>query len=163
MQLRQNGTESVSYERWAKVDKITKVIVCTDDIQDFAHYLVKELQALKTHAYLTKKQETYFHESVKTLPLNHYVLILDFAENFMFREQNAVSNAFYNYEQATLLPILLYFNEDGNVRSQSYCVVSPSMDHCPATVHLFLSLILNQLKSENRKIEFLKIFSDGAP
>ena len=66
-----------------------------------------------------------------------------------------------NYEQATLLPILLHFNEDGTVKSQPYCIVSPSMDYCPATVNLFLSLILNQLKTENRNIEFLKIFSDS--
>ena len=91
-----NEIEEVTYESWCKVGKVTQIEVKTEDVELFVKELCKQLNELRTHDFIYKQQEKFFSQTRDNLRVGESLLVTDFAENYVFVEQNAVASAYYH-------------------------------------------------------------------
>ena len=91
-----NKIEEVTYESWCKVGKVTQIEVKTEDVELFVKELCKQLNELRTHDFIYKQQEKFFSQTRDNLRVGESLLVTDFAENYVFVEQNAVASAYYH-------------------------------------------------------------------
>jgi len=50
---------------------------------DYLEMLVQKTDALTTHHYIAKNQSTYLKHLKDNLPEDEYIILLDFADNFL--------------------------------------------------------------------------------
>ena len=91
-----NEIEEVTFESWCKVGKVTQIHMKTEDVELFVRELCKQLNELRTHDFIYKQQEKYFSKTKDNLKVGESLLVTDFAENYVFVEQNAVASAYYH-------------------------------------------------------------------
>ena len=97
-----------------------------------------------------------------TLPSNHILILLDFAENYSFLIQDAVQGFHWNNSQATLHPFVIYFMEENKIKCKSICIISDNLQHNTNSVHCFIYEVLKHLKNLIPYFNHCIYFSDGA-
>ena len=60
----------------------------------------------------------------------------DFAENFKFVVQDEVQGFHWNTQQITLHPVVIYYKENGELRSRSFCFLSDDMEHVSMVLYI---------------------------
>ena len=174
--------EEVTYESWCKVGKVTQIEVKTEDVELFAKELCKQLNELRTHDFIYKQQEKFFSQTKDNLKVGESLLVTDFAENYVFVEQNAVASAYYHQvfythqfitishlktlhfqHQCTLFPAVLYYNRGNGTEKLTMCVISDSLEHSPVVVSSFLDKVEEHIRDIFPQRVFQFNFSDGAP
>ena len=75
------------------------------------------------------------------------LVTLDFAENYTFESQDEVQGAHWTNNQATVHPIVIYYKENEELISKSFCIISDSLKHDAVAVHSFIRGILPKIKT----------------
>ena len=93
------------------------------------------------------------------------LILMDFSENYSFIIQNSVQAFYYNNQQATIHPFVVYYKTEHseNLQQMSYCIISDTKDHMAYTVHAFQEELMKVLLGEFSWIKGIIYFSDGAP
>ena len=115
---------------------------------------------VKNH-FTSKAQSNFLQYKKETVSQNKAIILLDFAKNYLFINQDAVQGFHWENSQATLHPFVVYYRNTNESReSQSLCVVWDHQKHNQSAVHSFLVVALSFVKSQLP----LKViyFSDGA-
>ena len=88
--------------------------------------------------------------------------LLDLAENYSFLVQDAIQGFQLKNSQATTHPFVVYKMKDNKITTQSFCIISDSLQYDTNTVHYFLHIILEDLKTNMRQLTGCTYFSHGA-
>ena len=99
----------------------------------------------------------------ENLPANNAIILLDFAENYIYIAQYAVQGYHWNNSQATLHPFVVYYRDEEDQNEGNYCVLSDCLKHNASTVHSFQYVVLQNLKGCLPNLKCCIYFSDGAP
>ena len=99
----------------------------------------------------------------KNLQNDQCLVICDFAENYAFIIQNAITGYHWNNDQATLFPMVFYYNENGEIRHKTIVFISDCKKHDSTAVYVFLKGFNDFLSGFNDNIGECIYFSDGAP
>ena len=109
---------------------------------DLLEEIVLQINALTSHSFITKAQTAYLSQQKESLTGGTAVVLLDFAENYSFVVQDAVQGYYWDNSQATLHPLVAYYQkEDGNLGMINFCVVSDCLKHEATAVYAFISVI----------------------
>ena len=92
----------------------------------------------------------------------HALILLDFAENYSFLVQDAIQRLHWNNSQAMLHPFVIYQMKDDKIATQSFCVISNSLQHNTNIVQYFLHIILEDLTTNIHQLKRCIYFSNGA-
>ena len=151
----------VKYKQWVQTDRAT-LIDTSATVEDYISLTCGVFDKLRDHHFIAKGQSSYLTRLKESLSANQVIILLDFAENYSFVVQDAVQAYHYNNSQATLHPAVIYYKQDGIIKSYSMCVVSDNLNHETRTVHAFQKEIINVIKEKFSDITEIIYFSDGS-
>lgn len=158
-----NDIDEVEYKTWIATDRCT-ILNAISSADEFIDSLIVQLENLLKHDYIAKTQSRYFANLKKELKNDEVIVTLDFAENFAFVVQDAVQAFHYNNDQATLVPMVIYYSENEETKHCSFVGVTDCLKHDFALVHLFQEKLIDFLKEKFAgRVTKIHYFSDGAP
>lgn len=156
----------IRYKLWdTKQDTRASLITMYEGTETFKENLIKGIWNLTSHHFIAQTQKNYLHASKDELESDTCIVLMDFSENYSFVIQNSIQAFFYNNNQATIHPFVMYFKNpgDNNLQEKSFCIISNTKDHWAYAVHAFQDELLKIIKVEYPWIEKIRYFSDGAP
>lgn len=154
--------EQVIFKKWVSTDRCTMITVISE-IDEFIDNLIHQLKSLLIHDYTAKAQSTYYANLKQNLKKGEYIVTLDFAENYAFIVQESVQAFHYNNDQATLLPMVIYYCENGKSKHCSFVGVSDCLKHDYVSVYMFQEQLIFFMKQKFGQVQKIYYFSDGAP
>ena len=92
-----------------------------------------------------------------------FEVIVDFAENYAFAVQNAISGFHWNNDQATVYNIFIYYNIKGTQKHKGLVIISDVLSHDTVAVYGLHKILMNYLKTNFPIVNKILYFSDGAP
>lgn len=154
--------EYIEYKKWVSVEKSSLVTVRADT-SDFLNELIDLIEDLTKHHFTAHAQSQYLKDLKASLQPGKIIVLMDFAENYSFVVQDAAQAFHWDNRQATLHPMVVYYkrNESASLECLSFCVISDYMQHSTSAVHLFITMLLEELVKE-MAIEHVHYYSDGA-
>lgn len=154
--------EEIEYQQWINTDR-SNLIVIKEGKDEFAKKFVSSIEALTGHHFVAKAQNQYLKQLKEHMGTDECIVLGDFAENYAFIIQDAVSGFHWNNDQATIHPFVVYYrNNDGQLTNKNFCVISDHLGHSTSSFYAFQEKILAIIKSENN-IRTVHYFTDGAP
>lgn len=138
---------------WANIEKIIP----------YRYYIDTELKLFMKHVFNIRHQFHNFHQSLKNLRENEFVVVVDFSENYnckYFEEIQA--HHFNSRNQISLHTVMVYTHEAENkYKAHSFCTISSSNCHQPAAIWAHLEPILEWIKLNYGSVNTVHFFSDG--
>ena len=153
----------ITFKQWEQSDQGVSIVTRSESLTTFVDELSKQLENLTVHHYIAKSQAAFLSSSKLGLTKDTAIVLLDFAENYSFIVQDAIQGHHWNNSQATLHPFAVYHRTATDLlECLSICVVSDCMQHDSITVHAFITVVLNHLKTILPYLKQVNYFSDGA-
>ena len=154
--------DELTFKQWTNTDG-TRLITRQELAYDVLEEIVSQISGLTNHSFIAKAQASYLSKQKEFVNKGTAIILLDFSENYSFLVQDAAQGFYWDNSQATLHPVVAYYREeDGSLGTISFCVVSDYMKHDATTVHVFISVIIAQLRKLIPDLSLVKYFSDGA-
>lgn len=158
-------SKDTSWQRWERVEKGNNkfrldLVKKQGSVSDLVAELKGELQKLPMHDFVHHWQSQQFSTIIKDIPDGWAVLVLDFAENYLCRQQDQPQSAYFSYSQVTVHPCVLYYGcACGQRVTDNWVFLSDVLSHSADMVKTIITRILHHLTSMNMKK--VVIFSDG--
>lgn len=114
------------------------------------------------HAYIAKKQADFLNDTKKDLKEGEFVVLGDFAENYTFVTQNEIQSAYFNRQQCTLHPFVIYYRERTEIKHKSLLIISESLDHDVIAVYQYQQKLIEFMRQEFATVRKISFFTDGA-
>ncbi|XP_065679132.1 uncharacterized protein LOC136093883 [Hydra vulgaris] len=152
----------ITYKQWVSTDR-TSLITVQTSISEFIETLSETLYDLCHHHFIKEAQSSYLSEAKQTLDQYTCIILMDFAENYSFLVQDAIQGFYWQADQATLHPFVIYYkDEKDHLKCECYCLISDHLCHDQSAVHCFLKKLLPMVKIKLHTVNKVKHFSDGA-
>jgi len=108
--------------------------------------LCDQLNTLTTHHFTAVEQAAYLSYCKENMDTNTVLILLDFAQNYSFLEQDAVQGYHCDNSQATLHPFVIYYRNscaEKEINIINVCVISNCLTHDSVAVHCFQHIVVN--------------------
>ncbi|XP_044585216.1 uncharacterized protein LOC123265492 [Cotesia glomerata] len=122
----ESDVNEIQYKMWTSTDRCTIVNV-TSDSEDFIDTLVTQLDKLLKHDFIAKTQSRFFSDTKLNLKSGEFTVVFDFAENYAFVVQEAAQGFHWNNGQATIFPMVIYYNENDTIKHLSFAASEDSI------------------------------------
>ena len=125
--------------------------------------LEEDLRTFPMHNFLAKWQYMQFNHKKKNPDQNEVVSVLDFAENYRCSIQDEAQSAHWNYMQATLHPIVCYYQclHCDSCVTESIVIISNDLIHDSVAVKEFTKVACVNLKRKLPNLQLMTQFTDG--
>ena len=155
------GITSVEYAHWTSVDRTTMLNV-TANVEEFSSEFGIALSKLKSHSFITKKQNEFKSSLKESLPTKKILVMFDFTQNYVYVAQDVAQAFYYNNTQCIVFPVIYYYKKDGILEHQTCVFLSDSTRHDSAFVYAVLSILLPKIKARVKNVKEIVYFTDGA-
>lgn len=154
--------EEIHFEQWVTTDRCDiETFVKKPD--EFVSFLISKLEKLIPHDFIKNEQSKFLKTCKSNLNYGEFLVICDFSENYSFVLQDEVQSHHWNNQQATIHPFVIYYKEDGELKHLSFVVISEDLRHDSITVSLFISKMIDFLRTEqSMSVNKIYFISDGA-
>ena len=116
-------------------------------IEEYINLLNDKVFEWFEHNFISKAQSDFLEHRKETVSQDEAITLLDFAENYLVIIQDAVQGFQWEKSQAILHPFVVYYsNTNGNLDSQSLCVVSDHWKHNPSADCSFIVVARSSMK-----------------
>ncbi|CAG9773247.1 unnamed protein product [Ceutorhynchus assimilis] len=160
--LEKSGVKNITHKKWVTKPK-TSLEKITVTSEEFVKSFCIAARIFLQHSFIARKQASHFKFVKNNLENHESLIICDFAENYAFVIQNAITGFHWNNDQATIFPIVFYHKINNKVEHKTLIIISDCKKHDAIAVYVFLEA-LNQYFSQNYPhIRKCIYFSDGAP
>lgn len=153
--------ENIEFKQWVHTDRemmITKQL----SVEDFILDLARKIIHLTSHHFIAKHQSGYLKNLKEEIEEGEVIILMDFAENYSFVIQDESQGFHWDNSQATLHPFVVYYRDEGELKNLNFCTISDCLVHNAAVVHIFISKVVEFLKSLLPQLKHIYYFSDGA-
>lgn len=158
----------VVYSQWKRVtieDKgqkkiITKIVEVHKTKEDFMHHLNDQHSEFKAHVTRMKNQYAQIRALKQSLPPNHAVIHMDFAENYNCKSVEEVQSAYWSQSFVTLHPAVIYTGVNG-AHHNSYVYISDDLNHNSTAVITFVKDLVGKVKEINPDTECIHYWTDS--
>ena len=160
--FKKNDIKQICYKQWISQPKknLQKASVLTTTfIQNFTIFG----KTFLTYSIIASQQAACYKNTKKNLQSNQCLLVCDFTENYAFIIQNAVLGFNWNNNQATIFPIVFYYNDNGSISRKTLVLISDCKKHDSVAVYIFIKAFNEFLSSYHQSISDCIYLSDGAP
>ena len=133
--------ELIKYKQWVTIDRSNSE-EHVDDFNNFLDKLASMFFELTEHHFIAKKQSKFLTVKKVSLKFDEVILILDFAENYLFVVQDCVH---WNNAQATIHPFILHYlnPKTKEISSASFSFIRDHMTYNTITVYTLLKTFIN--------------------
>ena len=116
-------------------------------IEEYINLLNDKVFEWFEHNFISKAQSDFLEHRKETVSQDEAITLLDFAENYLVIIQDAVQGFQWEKSQTILHPFVVYYsNTNGNLDSQSLCVVSDHWKHNPSADCSFIVVARSSMK-----------------
>jgi len=133
-------------------------------LRELIDEFVEGVDFLSNHLFIARWQYKQFNEISKSVPENVVVTIADFAENYRCMNQDEIQSAYYNYNQATVFPMIAYYRcQDckDSVVQESAVFISPDLTHDALAAEQFSKTMAENIQGHVHVSKEVQ-FSDGS-
>ena len=156
-----NTDKEIPYMQWISRDRTT-MNKLTSSVDEYITLLANKVFALCEHHFIAKAQSEYLRTQKQNLQQNEPIILLDFADNYLFVIEDVVQGFHWENSHAMLHPLVVYYASPNNIiESLSICVVSDHQLHNQSAVHAFLASDLSFVKIKLPFVTKVICFSDG--
>lgn len=153
--------DEVTYSAWVTTDR-TQQVHYTVTFEEYLETLIKHLELLIPHSFITKSQANYLKEYKVNLKSNQAVVLLDFSENYSYVLQNEAQGYHWTRNSCSLHPAVIYARADnGELVVSSLCIVSDDLEHDVPFVYETQRVVVQYIKDKFPKVQELLYYSDG--
>ena len=159
----ERNKEEMSFKQWTTTDR-AELINRIELVDDFIELLIKKIDHLTTHSYISKAQAKYLNNLKENLSPDEVIVLGDFAENYQFVIQDEIQGYHWNSSQCTLHPIMIYYKDihEHKLLSHSLCFISDDLNHDVDMVYEVISNTIGFIKSFlPLPVKQIHYFSDG--
>ena len=96
---------------------------------EFLELLKTKLKLFITHNYVAQWQGQQFKNCLLWFPDDVIVLVVDFAKNYSFKEQNKIQSMHWNSTQVTIFVLITYYCKAGKVVKTIHFFISDDRVH----------------------------------
>ncbi|XP_012941528.1 uncharacterized protein LOC106012614 [Aplysia californica] len=155
----------VEWQRWervckngsSRIDQVKK----NGTLLEMCEQLKVDLGKLPLHDFVHRWQSREYRTLVADVPDGWAVLTMDFAENYLCRQQDQPQSAYFGYTQVTVHPCVLYYRCSCGLRvTENWTYVSDVLAHSSSMVDVMLRKVVNYVCGLSGMSK-LVIFSDG--
>ncbi|XP_035828107.1 uncharacterized protein LOC118477192 [Aplysia californica] len=155
----------VEWQRWervckngsSRIDQVKK----NGTLLEMCEQLKVDLGKLPLHDFVHRWQSREYRTLVADVPDGWAVLTMDFAENYLCRQQDQPQSAYFGYTQVTVHPCVLYYRCSCGLRvTENWSYVSDVLAHSSSMVDVMLRKVVNYVCGLSGMSK-LVIFSDG--
>lgn len=140
-------------------DLLVKQMGC----KDFTSFLETHLTTYIKHNFIAKWQSQQFKDCIQRFPKDVVVSVIDFAENFSFKEQNEIQSMHWYSSQVTILVHINYVRDEADkVLKNIHFYISDDKEH--DTLFVQHCLQVHSVWLQEQGFNFLKrhwVWSDG--
>lgn len=143
--------------------KLTKKVLAVKEgsFEEFTDELVTEMETFSTHLFIAKWQQSQFVSAKENLPKHTLLTVSDFAENHRLVHQDEIASAYYNYNQATVFPVMTYYWLDGKLQHEAVVVISDDLVHDAFSAKTCADRVEDYLVSKGVQWNHHILYSDG--
>ena len=98
------------------------------------------------HYYITKSQSSYLNSIKDNLNNETVIILLDYAENYSFLNQDEIQSAQWNDVQTTLHPVVIYEFSNSKLNVHSTCIISNHLFLNISAIHSFIKIVLDHIE-----------------
>ena len=160
--FQKHQVDTIKYKHWVSQPRAALITIKVS-AQKFIQNLCQSSKTFLTHSFVARQQATCYRTIKENLQFDQCLAVCDFAENYAFVVQNAVTRFHWNNDQATILPIVFYYNDSGSIEHKTVVFISDCKKHDAVAVYMFLQSFNDFLSSSYQNIREFIYFSDGAP
>lgn len=150
---------STRQEGKKRKDLLVKQMGC----KDFTSYFEKHLTTYIRHNFIARWQAQQFKECIQRFPRDVVVSVIDFAENYSFKEQNEIQSMHWYSSQVTILVHITYvWDEADKVLKYIHFYISDDKEH--DTLFVQHCMQVHSVWLQEQGFIFLKrhwVWSDG--
>lgn len=153
----------IIYPQWVNTPQTILKNIVDNDV-DFISTFCEQVKNVLPHDFIAKKQSAYYKDLKNKLEEGHFLVSMDFSENYAFIAQNAPPGFHWFNNQATVFVSYYYYKdaESGKIESKGFVVISDNRTHDAVAVYTFMQLLIKHLKN-NFSLKKIDYFTDGAP
>lgn len=158
----EHDIDEIKFAQWVLKPRATleTYVKCPDE---FVDEFCERAKSLLLHDFIAKQQSLFLKTTKNDLKEDECLVTCDFAENYAFIVQNAAPGFHWNNDQATIYPVVIYYNCNGTIMHKSLVIISDCLHHDSVAVYVFTRIVIDFIKSEIGIPSRVYYFSDGAP
>ena len=111
------------------------LLTITETVNEYVNIVIEQLNILIVHCYISKCQSSYLKKLISEIDSSTVLFLGDFVEIYQFVIQVEVQGFQGNNSQCTLDSVVTYYQENDELKSISYCVISDDRKHDVALVY----------------------------
>ena len=157
-----NHINKVSYKHWGSKSRAALETVRVP-VKTFIPTFEKSRKLFIVHSFIADQQSSYHRFLKNNLQDDRGLIVCDFAENYAFVIQYAVPGFHWNNNQATIFPMIFYYNDDGSIKQRTLVIISDCNKRDSVAAFVFLKIFNEFLLRFRPIIKNCICFSDGAP
>ena len=159
----------VRFSRWERVKikhkgkQITKSQLVNKDFSkiQFIAFFATEMNHFRPHCHYIEEIYDNIKKLKEDLAENECIVQMDYAENFGIRFYNEITEVYYNNQQITIFPMVVYTKEQGKLCHRSYVGITDDTNHTAPTSFSFISCLVTRIRVTNPSIETIHFITDS--
>ena len=163
-------SETIRYSEWkrkevehrGKMTKRMQIETVEKSKRDFVEMFKQDLINFRKHTERVKCQYEQIKLLKESLPENHVMCQMDFAENYSCSHADEVQSAYFDKGSVILHPVVTYYKDaDKNLKHTSRVYISDTPSHTSGTVFAFMKQITDHVKSEYPGVKCIHYVTDS--
>ena len=131
----EHSIDHVNVKQWQKSNFICSLYPTSLHVDEFINEVRSQIDTLCQHHFKAKSQSAYLQHVKTPLKPHHALILLDLADNYSFLVHDIIQGFHWNNRQALRHPFVVYQKKDNKIASQSFCIISDSLQHDSNIVH----------------------------
>lgn len=135
--------EIIAFKQLMNTDKRCNLEDIRKPIREFVEYLVETTNVLATHSFVSFSQSLFIKILKEALQVGEFLVMCDFSENYSFIIQNEAQGYYFNKQQATIHPFVVYYkNNSKELQHWNLVIISECLKHDATAVYLFITKLI---------------------
>ncbi|KAL5010757.1 hypothetical protein ScPMuIL_013062 [Solemya velum] len=173
-QIRGKRDMTVSWTQWKNVKEervlksgVKKDVVLTVNetvtgtVDELLDSFYDMLCLYKKHTFNIRNQLHHYKVLQQSMPPTECLIHVDFAENYNGKMTKAIQCMHFGANQPQISLHTGFYKIGGVSKSVSFCGVSDSLNHGPASIWAYLKPVLEKIKTDHPCVNFVHFYSDG--
>ena len=166
--------EATSWQAWKTIKEnreiaketkqvtITKKTTSEGTVGDLIDECSSLLKRYKKHAFNIRHQFAFCRKLQQNLKENECIIHIDFAENYIAKMESEIQSAHFGASKVQItLHTGVYYVGGAENKATSFCSISDSLQHNPASIWAHLEHTLDDIQNKHQQIDTVHFMSDG--
>ena len=164
------NTETIKYSEWkrkevehkGRISKRMQIETVEKSKTEFVKMFEQDLINFRRHTERVKCQYEQIKLLKESLPENHVMCQMDFAENYSCSHADEVQSAYFDKGSVTLHPVVTYYKDSDNIlQHTSRVYISDTAAHTSGTVYAFMKVITDHIKRDHPETKCIHYVTDS--